>query len=528
MYLRRRLPNPLTVWIAVLTLFAMVIVTEQANAQSFATRFGVRTVVLDGSSDYKPSINDSGNVVYQNGTSGVFSETGGTGLRSVAMVGDPVPGFPGTTFSTFNSFSGSMVGNADIVAFTARPSSFTNNYSLWIQQGTSTPVLLLGQNSAAPGMPNGTKFIGANYSMNDQGQIAILGTIQGLSLGVISAQGIWEQKTIGGPLVFVAGPGASAPGITNGVFKTSFTVPKINNSGDIAFVGDVTTPSGQVSGLYSDAGGSGLTLRAVTGGPIPGLSPSLQLRYIDGNTVTFSDSGKTGIEVQLSGSGITSLNDMAYLVETNNGFKIALQEGTALSGSTGKVVSEIYDTLLDSTAELTATVNLKNVGDALITEIGGGGFRILAQNGGQVPGHPSGIQFTNVFQYSSFEVNSQNALVFGTTFHNISPGADPSDLSYGFFTETSPGIIKSIVQDGDTIEIAPNIFKTINSIERPGLSHRFLNNLNQLTFAASFTDGSSGVFVIAVPEAGTTTLLAIAALAFVAWGIAKRAKRREA
>jgi len=511
------------------TLAGLVVVSASASAeQSLATKYGVRTVASGSfSAPSSPSINDSGTVAYNEGGLRIYSETGGNGLRIVAKVGDPAPGFPGANYSNLPSAHGSVrVGNADVVAYLGQPTSVADGPSIWTQQGTAAPVLLFGQGKPATGL-SGITFSGAAspFSMSDQGQVAVLGAVKGLSLGTISSQGIWAQKTVGGSLDLVAGPSQVAPGIANGTFKGTFSYPVINNDGNVAFAGDVITPSAKVSGLYSNVGGS-LTLKAVTGGQLPGLSSSIQLKSIESYMIDLTEFGKIGFEGELSGPGINPSRDNAYLIETDTGFRIALQEGQTRPGFSGETLFDMYDSQLNSKAQVTALVSLSNIGDALVTEVGSGTFRIVAENGGQIPDQFPGVHFFNLGPNSTFDINSHNVIVFTSLIAGTGSGSDPNDFDFGIFAEIAPGVVKTVVRDGDTIQVAPNIFKTIDQIAQPTSADKFLNNNNQLTFAVRFTDYSTGVFVVAVPEAGTTTLLSIAAVAIVVCAVVKRINRR--
>ena len=78
------------------------------------------------------------------------------------------------------------------------------------------------------------------------------------------------------------------------------------------------------------------------------------------------------------------------------------------------------------------------------------------------------------------------------------------------------GSLSRLLGDGDLIEVAPGVFRTIGAISMAlDATHRLdLGNLNAsrlFAFHARFTDGTGGVSTTqlsAVPEAGTFGLLA--------------------
>jgi len=101
------------------------------------------------------------------------------------------------------------------------------------------------------------------------------------------------------------------------------------------------------------------------------------------------------------------------------------------------------------------------------------------------------------------------------------------DLSnaVGIWATDRTGALQLIARTGDLLEVAPGDFRTIidfadfldnyagsgNSDGRPS----GLNNLGQVAFGASFTDGASGIFVsnrVAVPEPSAISTILVGAL----------------
>lgn len=538
MFSLRQISNPLPFWIAVSALFVVASSSTSVLGQSLATTKGVRTVGLTGSFPgiWQPNINDAGQVAFGSVFIGpIYSETGNAGLRTVLNTGDPAPGLAGSTISQFDGLT-PRIGNQDIVAFSGRASDGTTTRSaIWTQQGTAPIQLLAAQGMAAPGLPGMTfRGFGSPFVMGDDGQIAIQGnfTGPGVTQGV-NDQGVWAQKTVGGPLELVAASGQITPGLPDNTFK-SFAFPTVNNSGGIAFQTTITSSSGDRGAIWTDDATSGLVLKATTQAAVPGLSPSIHLIAFGGNEVSLNDSGDIGFYGRLSGPGISSSNEAVFLAETNSGFRIALQQGQTVAGlPTGQVISSDFaNTVINSVGEITSLAFLTGTGidstnsRVLITEDGGTPLRIVARDGDQVPDLPTGIYYSTITANYGFEVNSHNVLVFSANL--TGPGTSSGMKDSGYFAEIAPGIVKSLVLNGDTIEVAPSVFKTISGLQTSRGFERYLNDNNQFTFEANFTDGTKGIFVVTIPEAGTTTLLSIAALAFVACGIAKRAKRHVA
>jgi hypothetical protein len=98
---------------------------------------------------------------------------------------------------------------------------------------------------------------------------------------------------------------------------------------------------------------------------------------------------------------------------------------------------------------------------------------------------------------------------------------------YGIFAENANGDLRLIARTGDQLNVSDDPltpdFRTIRDVDfehypsnELGITSGF-NNLGQLVFVATFTDGTSGVFVsnaVAVPEP-LTTVVVPAAIAIV-------------
>jgi hypothetical protein len=84
--------------------------------------------------------------------------------------------------------------------------------------------------------------------------------------------------------------------------------------------------------------------------------------------------------------------------------------------------------------------------------------------------------------------------------HLAGAGVDSTN-DFAIWATDSTGALQLIAREGDQLEVAPGEFRTISGLNRTdhdansnGWPSAF-NNLGQLAFWASFTDGSQGVFV---------------------------------
>jgi hypothetical protein len=145
-----------------------------------------------------------------------------------------------------------------------------------------------------------------------------------------------------------------------------------------------------------------------------------------------------------------------------------------------------------------------------------GSLTLVAREGDQPPGTPDGAVVGSFSGLSNrLVLNDAGQVAF----------TNPN----GLWATDRAGELQLIARTGDLLEVAPGDFRTIrlpffdpsngistgNSDGRPS----FFNNRGQLAFAATFTDGSSGIFVsnrVAIPEPSTCALVALGCVAWIA------------
>jgi hypothetical protein len=114
------------------------------------------------------------------------------------------------------------------------------------------------------------------------------------------------------------------------------------------------------------------------------------------------------------------------------------------------------------------------------------------RSGDHAPGMPNGVNFGSFSNLHVLNSIGQFADLFGL-----------SNGKHGIWATDHNGILQYVACEGDLLEVAPGDYRTIQSIYFNYLSETGnaegratpFNNLGQVAFTASFTDGSSGVFV---------------------------------
>ena len=253
--------------------------------------------------------------------------------------------------------------------------------------------------------------------------------------------------------------GQSAPGTSLGNMFHSLSSPAFNSAGQTAFRGSLISRGPTIlndSGIWSEGSGT-LSIVARKGSPAPGL-PGIVFAPLlsDFNNPVLNDQGHVAFWAALSGSGVNLTN----------------------SNSIWSDVS--------------------------------GSLRLIARDGDPAPGTGPGIVFSTPNSFSTFSpvptINARGQIAF--VGHVSGPGVN--ELSdRGIWATDSFGTLRLVVRKGQSLEVAPNEFRTIQFLSfatgasTSENSQLGFNDRGQVVFHAAFTDGTSGVFVsdsVAIPE----------------------------
>ncbi|HEY3391443.1 MAG TPA: choice-of-anchor tandem repeat NxxGxxAF-containing protein, partial [Lacipirellulaceae bacterium] len=156
-----------------------------------------------------------------------------------------------------------------------------------------------------------------------------------------------------------------------------------------------------------------------------------------------------------------------------------------------------------------------------------GSLKLVARAGDRAPGTPDGVQFGRMTGITVPTLNAAGQVAFVGTL--AGSGVDTSN-DLGIWATDVNGSLWLIAREGEQLEVAPSDFRTIRSVSfgrfevggtgsgnEDGRPSGF-NDRGQLGFTATFTDGSSGVFVsnlVAIPEPATVILIGFVLGAFI-------------
>ena len=128
-----------------------------------------------------------------------------------------------------------------------------------------------------------------------------------------------------------------------------------------------------------------------------------------------------------------------------------------------------------------------------------GNEELILRGGDQAPDAPPGVVFyATPESFAEGVLNDRGQVAIGQRLAGA--GVDVTN-DFGIWATDSTGALQLIAREGDELEVAPGDFRTISELNRTdhnansnGWPSAF-NNLGQIAFWASFTDGSQGIFV---------------------------------
>jgi hypothetical protein len=405
---------------------------------------------------FEPVINSAGQTAFYgaltDGSVGIWSEGSGS-LALVAHDGMQVSGAPegaNHNFGLLRDFLADLpyLNDAGQTAFWANLSGEgvdnTNDWAVWSDASGSLGMVARA-GTPAPGVPEGVNFDSffVLRGFNNAGQTAFFGFVTGEGVDPSNDQGIWSEGS--GSLALVARSGNPAPGTPSGVHIREFFYPvTINNAGQTLFSGWLTGDGVDATndeGLWLDTSGT-VTLVARSGDPAPGTPDGVRFAPFSNLTANairpLNDAGQVAFRGQLTGTGVTSTNDLGIWVEGDD------------SG------------------------------------------QLVARTGDLAPGTTGGIRFNGLGRPALNDAGQ-------VAFRGDLTGSSNSNL--GIWATNEDGVLQLIARKGSLLEVAPGDSRTIsdlgfvtdsgNSDGRPSA----FNDLGQLVYWARFTNGTQGVFV---------------------------------
>ncbi len=332
------------------------------------------TPVLNGAGQTAFHSSLTGTGVDSTNDRGIWSERSGA-LALVAREGDAVPGTAaGVVYTSFITGS-PVFNDAGQTAFTGYFNgpgvNITNNQGIW-SEGSGVLSLVARKGSAAPGTSAGVvySFFFINPVLNGSGQTAFWGKLTGTGVNVTNNTGIWSQGS--GVLGLIARSGSTAPGTAAGVVFASFDGPKLNGAGQTAFWGSLTgtdVDNTNDTGIWSEGSGV-LALVARKGSAAPDTAQGVVFTSF-GNDPILNDAGQIAFRGALTGTGVDGTNDTGIWSEGSGALALVARSGDAAPGTpAGVMYGRMNTPVLNGSGQTAFKSNLTGTGVTTVNNWG--------------------------------------------------------------------------------------------------------------------------------------------------------------
>jgi hypothetical protein len=477
-------------------------------------------------------------------------------IRTVALSGQQAPGtLDGEAFQFF--MLSPAINNAGQTAFRA---SVATRVGAW-SEGSGALSLIARVGDSVASLPTGILYsLVGNPLIGEDGSTVLLGGITGPGIDSTNDFGILSDRT--GSLQFVAREGDQAPGYPVGTsFSAVINEALLNANGSTAFPaspgGYWTDATGTLALTYSagvvrpaaETGFNATGQLSLIGSAGPCRASCDAIWLVDSGTKTsVASTGQqapgTEIGVRFGSFFSQSLNSHGHVVfhavANSSMYGIWLYKEGELSlvasvgddapglppdvefGSIDAPELNRQGQILFKASLVGAAINSTN-NQSLWLRDQHDQFQLLAREGEQAPGLPTGTLFSSFestggsFPPADRTINALGQTAFFANFSNPTSGAQGA----GIWAQDSTGNLHPIVWTGQQLEVAPGDVRTVSFFSFYGNGnneegHRSgFNDRGQLAFFAQFPGGSSGIFVsnlVAIPEPGILALVGIPAL----------------
>ena len=480
------------------------------------------------------------------------------GLEPIAITGQQAPGVePGVRYSSFFDVSLARSGHVAFFGEVAGPGVVDSNADAGWYGSPGSISLLVRSGSQAPGLPAGTVFARSFYGaplLSDNDRVVFNSNLAGPGIGSDTVVSVWSGSPLDpAHLQLVAQQGTQAAGFPAGVTYAVLTRSQISPTGAILFEGTAgghstvwagTSDSPQVIALSNApvpgdpnlefgslgaadvkmnasgqvviqdsqtlwAGAKGdIRLVARYGDPFPGSGPAETYGYLGPTGPDINGAGQVAFTADINGT----TSRLGYGVWAGNPAAPVLVARTG-SHAPGTGANTVFWTLLggqgpelNSAGQVLFGGIVSTPGAPLTSGIWMGApdsLKLVALQGSQAEGLPLGYAYSGGFTRVLLGDAGEVAFTSGISGPDVTPGVNDYALWAG-----TPDTLHVIARTGDTIEVADGIWKTILSLsvldqanESEGNGVVF-DDFGRFVFEASFTDGSSGLFLASasVPE----------------------------
>lgn len=437
----------------------------------------------------------------------------------VAGVSSAAPDFgPGVTFNGLPAVVAGLGGRIALRGGVTGPGiSFGDDTAIW-SDGSGIMTVAVREGAAAPSAGMGVVFddlvfgngsfgIG-DFVINRNGSTAFRTRVKGAGVNTDNDIGIWSNAS--GALVLISREKDPAPGHAPGMTFDTPGPPVINDMGQVAFAASFN------NGVANDGvwvAASGIVIpAALADAQAPGTGAGV--KFVAFGNPVINNAGRTAFTAALAGTGVTSANNVGIWSTASGLPALVARTGDPAPGAGPGVnfaAFSLFDPVIDGGGRTVFRALLSGAGVTGDNNEGiwaerEGGLTLIAREGGTAPGAPAGVVFaTPAGQNECFSdpmVNGDGVIAFIAKISFV-PGLQTTNT--GIWFDAGAGL-QIVASGGNAMEVGPGDFRNIASLDFLAASggqdgrRTALNDAGQISFCATFTDQTSGVFVTIGPD----------------------------
>lgn len=424
----------------------------------------------------------------------------------IARNGDQAIGLPaGVTYTSLYGFAQFMApdGGYSFGAGLAGPGiDTTNNTALYLGNGGTTAIAVR-KGEAAPGAGAGVSFLSFTGASIGGGKIALNATLAGTGVTDFNNSAVYVGTA--GNLALRGRTGSSAAGLPANVVLDSIEPVRRDVGGVTNFF--TTLRGGGVSGFAAravyaaDHTTQTLLLR---GGETAPLVPGATIATVSEVDSFRGSNGHILLRANLTGTGITSANDgILYAGPIGSPF-VVLRDGDLAPGvgSGVRYASDLPTGQINGTGAMAFVTKLTGSGinstnDTAIYAGPYGTYDLVIREGQNVPGLAASARFDDLSLAGMlYKDSGQLAFWAGITGTGVS-------FDQGLFVYDADSGLQMVARAGQQLDLGGGDLRTISNLNPVNFG---LSNEGQLLFSTSFTDGSTAVVSVQVPEPALMSL----------------------
>jgi len=487
-----------------------------------------------------PTINNSGEVAFrgqlERGVGGISSANDdglwvrrdGT-LELVVLQGDPAPTRLGTrVFGTPNDPSISANGTLTFTAILDinQPGiTFDNDEGIWSTRSGSIG-LVSQEGDVMPGTSGAVTRQYLTVLSSASGQTTFKASLVN-GIGDTTSdndEGVWQQRP-DGSLGLLMRAGDQAPGTAPGTALSFVSLESVNDAGQTAITGRMVNGTGDATNLnrsgiwIGDAEGMQLAVRAGTPAPFT----EADTNFSGFGAARLNNAGHIVFEASTINLSTAFLPNEGIWAGDSSNLRLVAREDDMAPDSGGATFSTIpFDSpLINAQGDVAFTATIDDPTDGIVYGLykeTDGVLEKVVRSGDLAPGTSNGEVFASSSPYS-MQYNSAGQIAFGAALE-IGVGGVTNDTRSGWWATDTDGNVHLIARSGDLFDINddPQIeeLKTIdyanilfsNSAGQDGWT-RGLTDSGDWIVEIQFTDNTSGLYVVTVPEPGSLALLLV-------------------